>query len=128
MSRGKDAGGKAQGFNVLDAVSKGRTAPNQPRSDVQKEVDAARTGIAATLRQQGTKSSAAFGEASRTAAEQRRAKGGLEAAPVARAGDISPRPANCAEEEGSGEGSAKNSPRGRSRSPSFKPFSLNPKP
>ena len=69
-----------------------------------------------------TKSSAAFGEASRTAAEQRRAKGGLEAAPVARAGDISPRPVDCAEGEGGGEGSADNSPRGRSRSPSFKPY------
>jgi hypothetical protein len=56
MSSSKDTGGKALGFNVLEAISKGRTAPHQPRSAVQKEGDAVRTAVAGTLRQEGTKS------------------------------------------------------------------------
>ena len=57
MSSGKDTGGKALGFNVLEAIStEGRTAPHQPRSAVQKEGDAVRTAVAGTLRQEGTKS------------------------------------------------------------------------
>ena len=124
MSNRGDKGGKASSFNVLSAVSGARLVAEASRSVVQKQGDAIRNAEAKRLREQGgTSSAAAFGSASSFAAAQRLGGGGLAAAPVPRAGDISPRPVDCAEEEGGGEGSANNSPRGRSRSPSFKPFS-----
>ena len=124
MSNRGDKGGKAPSFNVLSAVSGARLEAEASRSDVQKKGDAIRNAEARRLREQGgTSSAAAFGAASSFAAAQRLGGGGLAAAPVPRAaGDISPRPVDCAEGEGGGEGSADNSPRGRSRSPSFKPY------
>jgi hypothetical protein len=123
MSTRGDNGGKAPSFDVFSAVSGGRSVAEASRSVVQKQGDAIRNAEAKRCREQeGMKPAAAFGSASRFAAAQRMAGGGLAAVPVPRAGDISPRPADCAEEGGCGAGSADNSPRGRSRSPSFKPY------
>jgi hypothetical protein len=123
MSNRGDNGGKAPSFNVLSAVSRGRSVAEASRSVVHKQGDAIRNAEAKRLREGGTSSAAAFGLASSFAATHRLGGGGLAAAPVPRAaGDISPRPVDCAEGEGGGEGSADNSPRGRSRSPSFKPY------
>jgi hypothetical protein len=128
MSNRGDNGGKAPSFNVLSAVSGARLVAEASRSVVQQQGDAIRNAEAKRLREQGgTGSAAAFGAASSFAAAQRLGGGGLAAAPVPRAGDISPRPVDCAEEEGGGEGSANNSPRGRSRSPSFKLTSVRPR-